>query len=397
MFLLVVMCYAGAETQLSDLAEDLELLDHALHEDRVGNRDHYSRRQEEELPGIGRDFLTENEELGLADIEEREENENEAVSDLFDEDTDTDLDLSSRGLKEEDLLEYSLREEINELPVETSKRVADFSSIKSQLSKALNSNDIPDEITDVVAALESAVNILKCIPTLRQGNCYKSNKYCDVKTKGFTLEIKITICKSPWSLRIDFKVPKDLKSKIPSWIRPFTFIDVSPVILRLDHRKDDGITQIVHNARIATAGLKLWFIKIKWVKAYFNFELKVRWDCTRPKNDNVKRLGYNIAYNDGKPGNDMNKLYYKLKIGYQVKTKRFPCFCYKCKKCETILHKQGHFAEGPNSCKSDWSAWSSCSKKGWWFKKRRPRNRTRTCVGQSTGGPPCPGSSVGRC
>ena len=242
--------------------------------------------------------------------------------------------------------------EINELPVETSKRVADFSSIKSQLSKVLNSNDIPDEITDVVAALESAVNILKCIPTLRQGNCYTSNKYCDVKTKGFTLEIKLTICKSPWSLRIDFKVPKDLKSKIPSWIRPFTFIDVSPVILRLDHRKDDGITQIVHNARIATAGLKLWFIKIKWVKAYFNFELKVRWDCTRPKNDNVKRLGYNTAYNDGKPGNDMNKLYYKLKIGYQVKTKRFPCFCYKCKKCETILHKQGHFAEGPNSCKS---------------------------------------------
>ena len=110
MFLLVVMCYAGAETQLSDLAEDLELLDHALHEDRVGNRDHYSRRQEEELPGIGRDLLTENEELDLADIEEREENENEAVSDLFDEDTDTDLDLSLRGLKEEDLLDYSLRE-----------------------------------------------------------------------------------------------------------------------------------------------------------------------------------------------------------------------------------------------------------------------------------------------
>lgn len=110
MFLLVVMCYAGAETQLSDLAEDLELLDLALHDDRVGQRDHYSQRQEEELPGMGRDSLTENEELDLADIEEREENENEAMSDLFDEDSATDLDLSLRGLKEEDLLEYSLRE-----------------------------------------------------------------------------------------------------------------------------------------------------------------------------------------------------------------------------------------------------------------------------------------------
>lgn len=106
MFLLVVMCFAGAERQLSDLAEDLELLDLALHEDRVGQRDHYSQRQEEELPGIGR----ENKELDLADIEEREEKENEAVSELFDEDTDTDIDLSLRGLKEEDLLEYSLRE-----------------------------------------------------------------------------------------------------------------------------------------------------------------------------------------------------------------------------------------------------------------------------------------------
>ena len=112
------------------------------------------------------------------------------------------------------------------------------------------------------------------------------------------------------------------------------------------------MTKLVSHSRIAKAGIKLLGISIGAAKAYFNFDLTVRWDCTRPVNNHLRRLQLNKAYNDGKPGNDMNKLYYKLKIDYEIKVKKFPCFCYKCKKCETIVNKQGHFGEGLDTCKS---------------------------------------------
>lgn len=315
---------------------------------------------------------------------------------------DTDL----ADMLDEQELEHSMREEIIDLPVDTELRSIDIAAVRTKLANAIQSEDLPDEITEVMAALESAVGILKCIPTRKDGDCYTSAHYCDIKTSGFTVEIKPTICKSPWSLRIDFKVPKDLKEKIPSLLKPLVYIDVAPVILTLDHKKDEGITQINYRTRIAAAGLKLLFIKIGYAKVYFSFDLTVRWDCTLPEDDHVTRLKYNIDFDDGKSGNDMNKLYYKLKIGYEVKTKRFPCFCYKCKKCETILNKQGYFGEGPDSCKSDWSEWNPAScrrRRGWFWRRRRsnrtpsPTKKTRTCVGQDTGGPPCPGSSFVNC
>ena len=124
-------------------------------------------------------------------------------------------------------------------------------------------------------------------------------------------------------------------------------------MLTFDHSKADGITKVVSNSRIPTAGLKIFGISLfKAAKAYFNLDLTVRWDCIRPANDHLQRLKLNQGYDDAEPGNDMNKLYYKLKIGYEIKVRKYSYFCYKCKKCETVVNKQGHMTEGPDSCKS---------------------------------------------
>lgn len=276
-----------------------------------------------------------------------------------------------------------------------SARAVNIAAIRPQLESILGTSSIPDKIAKVVGALESALDILKCLPLQRIGNCYRPSDYCEINTNDITMQARLTICKYPWKLILDFKLPKDFKKKIPGLIRPFVYIDVNPIVLTFDQNKTDGITKLVSNRRIAKAGLSLFGIKVGAAKAYFNFDLIVRWDCTRPTNNNLKRLQYNQAYDDGKPGNDMNKLYYKLKIGYEIKVKEFPCFCYKCKKCETIIDKEGHFAEGPESCKSDWSAWRppTCT----YFMQCEGIPRQRTCIGQSTGGPPCPGASTSPC
>ncbi|KAK3592957.1 hypothetical protein CHS0354_036816 [Potamilus streckersoni] len=274
------------------------------------------------------------------------------------------------------------------------KDTVNMAAIQSKLSSVFEVNDIPDGIVKVVGALESSLHLLNCLPIQKSDNCYHPNGYCEIDVNDFTLQAKLTICKNPWTLRIDFKLPQDLKKRIPGILRPLVFIDVEPIVLTLDNNKADGVTTIISNSKIATAGLNIFGFSINAAKAYFNFYLFVRWDCTKPS-DNVKRLKYNIDYDDGKPGNDMNKLYYKLKIDYEIKTKRIPCFCYKCKRCETIVEKQGHFADGPESCKSDWSEWSpsSCT----FFMGCESLPQRRTCVGQSTGGPPCPGSAERIC
>ena len=229
---------------------------------------------------------------------------------------------------------------------------ASYSSIKAKLQKALRTKSIPDEMTKIVSAIVKAVDIDKCIPTVKKGNCYTSKTFCDVKTKEFNTAIKLTICKKPWSLKIDFKIPKDFKSKVPRILKPFLFVDVKPIVLKLDHKKTEGITKVRHNARIATAGLKILFIKLRYIKVYFIFELTVRWDCTRPRSDHLERLKYNRDYSDGKKGNDMNKHYYKLKIRYEIKKRNPFSTKYKCKKCKTILDKKGHLTYGPKKCKS---------------------------------------------
>ena len=242
--------------------------------------------------------------------------------------------------------------DVIEQPLERSARAVNMADIRPQLQSLLESSSIPDEIANTIGVLEAALDLLKCLPLRRTGDCFRPTSYCEIDTNGLTLQARLTVCKNPWKLIINFKLPKDFKKKIPGIARPFVYVDVDPIVLTFDHSKTDGVTKLVSHSRIAKAGIKILGTRLRAAKAYFNFDLTVRWDCTRPTNNRLARLQLNQAYNDGKPGNDMNKLYYKLKIGYEIKVKKFPCFCYKCKKCETVVNKQGHFAEGPQSCKS---------------------------------------------
>ncbi|KAK3592959.1 hypothetical protein CHS0354_036818 [Potamilus streckersoni] len=249
-------------------------------------------------------------------------------------------------------LRITAGEEFVNLPIDGDSNTVNMSAIQLELRSVLEETDIPNGTAEIIGALESGLHLLTCLPLHKSGNCYHPNDYCEIDVKDFTLQAKLTICKNPWTLRIDFKLPQDLKKRIPGILRPLAFINVEPIVLTLDNNNADGVTTIVSNSRIATAGLNIFGFRFNAAKAYFNFNLFVRWDCTRPFDNNMKRWQYNTAYDDGKPGNDMNKLYYKLKIDYEIKTKRFPCFCYRCKRCETIVEKQDHFAEGPEACKS---------------------------------------------
>ena len=45
----------------------------------------------------------------------------------------------------------------------------------------------------------------------------------------------------------------------------------------------------------------------------------LRWDCRRPTYDKLLRIRYNSQFNDRKPGDDYNKLYYKLHVPIELK------------------------------------------------------------------------------
>ena len=72
----------------------------------------------------------------------------------------------------------------------------------------------------------------------------------------------MTICKNPWKLIIDFKLPKDFKKKIPGIARPFVYVDVNPIVLTIDHRKTYGVTKLVSHSREVKTGFKILGIRL---------------------------------------------------------------------------------------------------------------------------------------
>ena len=104
-----------------------------------------------------------------------------------------------------------------------------MADIRPQLQSLLETSSIPDEIANVIGACESAIDLLKCFPLRRTGNCYRPTEYCEIDTNGITLQDRLTICKNPWKLMIDFKLPKDFKKKNPGIVRPFVYIDIDPI------------------------------------------------------------------------------------------------------------------------------------------------------------------------
>eukprot|EP00794_Sanderia_malayensis_P004724 gene4724-5347_t len=216
--------------------------------------------------------------------------------------------------------------------------------VKSSLQRALGERSIPDGLNKWMAILQKHLYILNCLPTRKvSSKCHSSPSYCSIPTLkllGQPLKIKLSICKHPWKIIIHFQLPK-----LPWYARAY----FGPVVIPINHYNNQGVTKIDSETTGKASVLGIFNV----FKATLKINAFIRWDCTKPVNKMYERVGYNSQYNDGKPGLDYNKLYYKLKIRIEIKKKRFPCFCYRCKRCEDLINKQGHFGEGPQSCIAD--------------------------------------------
>lgn len=152
--------------------------------------------------------------------------------------------------------------------------------------------------------------------------------------------VKLAICKNPWKIIIHIQLPR-----LP-WYARARF---GPIVIPIKTYNSEGVTKI-NSVTVGKASI-LGIINI--MRAELRINAFVRWDCTKPAYNRELRWNYNRGYDDGKPGPDENKHYYKFHIRFELKKKRFPCFCYRCSRCEDLINKQGHFGEGPRSCIKD--------------------------------------------
>ena len=212
--------------------------------------------------------------------------------------------------------------------------------VQSKLRHQLGS--IPIKIREVLAIFDKHMNLISCLPTKREDKCYVSPNFCNhpsLKVGGRQLKVKFGICKSPWTITIRFKLPR------APWYLKWGF---EPIVLPIISNSREGVIKM---KSVARGHMGFGFLR------FFKAELKIngilRWDCTKPTYNKAKRVCYNTAYNDGKPGVDYNKLYYKLRVRMEVKRLRFLCFCYRCYYCRDLVNTKGHFGTGPRSCIRD--------------------------------------------
>ncbi|XP_013390529.1 uncharacterized protein LOC106158946 [Lingula anatina] len=228
------------------------------------------------------------------------------------------------------------------------KRFIDVQTIGQHLGKLLNTKTVPDSVSGALGALDKVTQLLTCLPTRCTGNCCSSPSFCSIpqlQSKVIhNLRAKFTLCKNPWKVRIDL----DAKFNLPWWAKLLK-IKVNPIIIPIDSREKEGVIQIKSTTTLAKASL----IGIGLGKAKLEFDLFLRYDCTKPRDNPSLRRKYNTMYTDGKPGPDGNKLFYKVDIKFKEYRKNFWCFCYKLKKTRALVAKKGHFAEGPKSCIRD--------------------------------------------
>lgn len=220
--------------------------------------------------------------------------------------------------------------------------------VSSRLQRILG--PIPDKVNKIIAMLDKHMHLLQCLPTKKvSSGCYESPNFCSHPSfklpKKISFKLKFGICTGPWKITIRVKLfSRSLWSLVVS-------PSFGPMVIHIKTNNNEGVTKI--NSLASGKVRALGFLNV--LKGELKIDGIIRWDCTRPKYNNLKRWRYNTGYNDGKPGLDYNKLYYKLHVRMEVKKKRFPCFCYRCYKdyCKDLVKKQGHFGSGPRSCIRD--------------------------------------------
>ena len=210
---------------------------------------------------------------------------------------------------------------------------SDIQRVKKAIERATHERNLPDNVQKWIAVLQKHMYILNCLPTQKRGSCYISPRYCSIpslKFDGKQLRAQFSLCKNPWKIIVNFELPK-----LPWYVR----VKYDPIIIPIDHRKDEGITKI-HSVSTAKASV-LGIVNV--YKGSLIIDAIVRWDCSKPTDNKSKRVRYNRLYG--------NRNYYKLKVRIEVKKKKFPCFCYRCKRCENVVDKRGVI--GSKVCKRE--------------------------------------------
>jgi len=218
---------------------------------------------------------------------------------------------------------------------------------KSKLQLMFPGHSIPDGMPEWIAVLEDSIHIHSCLPTIKEGRCYKSRtcRLPELKFDGQMLPFVLKFCKDPYEVGIHF-----VRYRLQWWAK----MKLHPIIIRFNHNDRDGVLTV----RSRTT----WKKRVRWIsygthKVTFSIDGVLRYDCTKPKGKHNTRT--RVEWNRKAPGKQYGSHYYKLKIRIEVKKKRFNWFRfnYKCKRCEDVVNEVGTIGVGPRSCAAEVHKW----------------------------------------
>lgn len=240
----------------------------------------------------------------------------------------------------------------------------DVDGITQQLQGILHEQSIPPNFAKLVAMLEDSMDILQCIPTTQQGNCYYSGvcRISKFKVDDTIIPIRIGFCKKPYKIIITPDTNALESAFIPGWARDLVHHDIGSIVINFQDYHRDGVCRINSDQSWKAGALGINLVKVR-----FLIDATLRYDCTKPR-ASTPLGGYgSFPYGDADamrrcqlnsraPGGQYNKVYYDVKVRFEYKKKRFNWgkLNYKCKKCADMVNKSGVFGiSGPDACIDD--------------------------------------------
>jgi len=219
-----------------------------------------------------------------------------------------------------------------------------ISAAKSQLEEMFPESLIPEGMPEWLAMLDDSIDILSCLPTIKDGRCYKSRtcRLAQVKFDGKSVPFTLKVCKDPYQIIIYFHYDDT---------RWYEEVDMKPFVINFNHDKDVGTLSVKSSTSIKK--------KIKWIgygTRVFTLIIngEVRYDCTKPSG--AENWETRVKYNLKSPSKAYSSsLWYKFKIRIEIKKKRFNWFKfdYHCVRCEDVVNESGTIGIGHRSCAAD--------------------------------------------
>ena len=228
------------------------------------------------------------------------------------------------------------------------------SANRIELSKGLKSlsritdwNGIGSKVFDLLTILSKHQYLLSCLPRITKGNCLESSEFCRVqamKVYGKPMEVRFSICKRPARIILKYRVA------LPILASGLHYLELEPITIPFDLRWEEGIVKIDSSS---TTKASAHGIPYELRKVTLKINGMFRWDCTKPAGL-LQRVEYNTNYDDGRPGYDFNKRYYKLNVRIEFKVKKPLDSVYRCQKCIDLINIKGHVGEGgPEKCNKE--------------------------------------------